>query len=156
MVIVSLGLLATAGFVGSVVGPHFKTTSTSSMPTTLTHPLSTTTSTVAHSAVKVLVANGTKEPNAGAHFTQQLQQGGWSVSTPENTTAAASATSIYYAPSQQQAAAQVASAIGAPTAAVQPLSAAVPVANVTGVDVVVVIGPDLAGSGFPATTVPTT
>jgi LytR cell envelope-related transcriptional attenuator len=155
-VIVSLGLLAAAGFVGSVVGPHFKTTSTPSTVTTLTHPLSATTSTVAHSAVKVLVANGTKEPNAGAHFTEQLKQGGWSVSTPENATATASATTIYYAPSQQQAAALVASAIGVPTAAVQPLSAAVPVANTAGVDVVVVIGPDLAGNGFPATTVPTT
>ena len=29
-----------------------------------------------------------------------------------------------------------------------------PVADTTGLDVIVVIGPDLAGNGFPATTVP--
>jgi len=145
-----------AGFVGSLVGPHFKTASTSSTATTSTHPSSTTTSTVAHSSVKVLVANGTKEPNAGAHFTQQLQQGGWSLSTPQNATSTASTTMIYYAPSQQQAASLIASEIGVPTSAVQELSSAVPVVTAAGLDVVVVIGSDLAGNGFPATTVPST
>ena len=106
--------------------------------------------------MKILVANGTQEPNAGAHFAQQLQQQGWSVSVPQNTTSAASTTTIYYAPSQQPAAALVASELGAPIAAVQPLTAAIPVANVAGLDIVVVLGPDLAGNGFPATTAPTT
>ena len=154
--IVCLGALAIAGFVGSVVGPHFKTASTSSTTTTSLHPVSTTTSTVAHSSVKILVANGTQEPNAGAHFAQQLQQQGWSVSVPQNTTSAASTTTIYYALSQQPAAALVASELGVPITAVQPLTPAVPVANVAGLDIVVVLGPDLAGSGFPASTVPTT
>jgi hypothetical protein len=154
--IVCLGALALAGFVGSVVGPHFKAASTSTTATTSIHPFSTTTSTVAHSSVRVLVANGTQEPNAGGHFTQQLQQKGWNVSAPQNTTSAASTTTIYYAPSQQPAAALVASDLGVPMTAVQPLTAAVPVANATGLDIVVVIGPDLAGNGFPATTVPTT
>jgi hypothetical protein len=153
--IVCLGALAIAGFVGSVVGPHFKAASTSSTTTSI-HPLSTTTSTVAHSSVKILVANGTQEPNAGGHFAQQLQQQGWNVSVPQNTTSAASTTTIYYAPSQQPAAALVASELAVPITAVQPLSAAVPVANVAGFDIVVVLGPDLAGNGFPATTVPTT
>ncbi len=154
--IVCLGALAVAGFIGSVVGPHFKTASTSSTTSTSLHPVSTTTSTVAHSSVKILVANGTQEPNAGAHFAQQLQQQGWSVSVPQNATSAASNTVVYYAPSQQAAAALVASELGVPTTAVQPLTAATPVANVAGLDVVVVLGPDLAGNGFPATTVPTT
>jgi hypothetical protein len=154
--IVCLGALAVAGFIGSVVGPHFKTASTSSTTSTSLHPTSTTTSTVAHSSVKILVANGTQEPNAGAHFAQQLQQQGWSVSVPQNATSAASTTMVYYAPSQQAAAALVASELGVPTTAVQPLTAATPVANTAGLDVVVVLGPDLAGNGFPATTVPTT
>jgi hypothetical protein len=102
------------------------------------------------------VVNGTQEPNAGAHFTQQLQQSGWNVSTPQNSTSAATTTTIYYAPSQQPAAALVASELGVPATAVQLLTAAVPVANATGLDIVVVIGPDLAGNGFPATAVPTT
>ena len=151
-----LGALVIAGYVGSVVGPHFSTASPSTTTSTPLHPATTTTSTVAHSSVKVLVANGTQEPNAGAHFTQQLQLQGWSVSPPQNSTSAASATTIYYAPAQQPAAALVASELGVPTTALQPLTAAVPVANVAGLDLVVVLGPDLAGSGFPATTVPAT
>ena len=153
--VVCLGALAIAGFVGSVVGPHFKTASTTTTTTPL-HPASTTTTTVAHSTVKILVANGTQEPNAGAHFAQLLQQQGWSVSVPVNTTSAASATTIYYAPSQQPAAVLVASELGVPATAVQPLTATVPVANVAGLDIVVVLGPDLAANGFPATTVPAT
>ncbi len=152
-----LGLvaLAVAGYVGSVVGPHFKTTS-SSGTTTTTAAASTTTSTVPHSTVKVLVANGTQAPNAAGHFAQQLQQQGWNVSTPTNTTSAASASTIYYAPSQQQAAEEVASELGVAKTSVQPLSSSVPVASVSGNDVVVVVGPDLAGNGFPATTASTT
>ena len=155
-IVACIGALALAGYVGSVVGPHFNVASTSSTTTTSTRPSSTTTSTIAHSSVKVLVANGTSESNAAGHFTQKLQQQGWNVGTPQNTTSAASATTIYYAPSQQQAATLVASELGVPTTAVQPLSPAVPVANSTGLAVIVVIGPDLAGNGFPATTVPTT
>jgi len=91
--------------------------------------------------------------NAAGHFTQQLQQQGWSLSSPVNATATASSTAVYYAPGQQAAAALVASELGVPASAVQPLSATVPVPTTTGLDVVVVIGPDLAGQGFPATTV---
>src|SRR5664280_1789699 len=151
-----LGALALAGFVGSVVGPHFKATSTSPTTSTSTPPPSTTTSTVPHSSVKVLVANGTQEPNAASHFAQQLQEQGWNIAAPQNTTSAVSSTTIYYASSQQQAALLVASELRVPVTAVQSMSAAVPVANPTGIDVVVVIGSDLAGSGFPATTAPTT
>ncbi len=154
--IVCLGALAIAGFIGSVVGPHFKTASTSSTTTTSVPPVATTTSTVVHSSVKILVANGTQEPNAGAHFSQQLQQQGWSVTVPQNTTSAASTTTVYYDPSQQPAVALVASELGVPSTAVQPLGAATPVSHVAGFDVVVVLGPDLAGNGFPAPTVPTT
>jgi hypothetical protein len=146
--------LAVAGYVGSVVGPHFKAASTSTTTPPSGHPLSTTTSTVARSSVTVLVANGTQEPNAAGHFAQQLQQQGWNVSVPKNTTSAASSTAIYYGPSQQQAAALIASELGVPMTSVQSLSASVPVPNPAGLDVIVVIGPDLAGNGFPATTVP--
>lgn len=147
--------LALAGFVGSVVGPHFKVTSASPTTSTSTPPPSTTTSTVPHSTVKVLVANGTQEPNAAGHFAQQLQEQGWNIAVPQNATSAVSSTTIYYTASQQQAALLVASELRVPMTAVQPMSAAVPVANSTGIDVVVVIGSDLAGTGFPATTAPT-
>lgn len=154
IIIAAVAALVLAGYIGSVVGPHFKSGSTPSTTTALTLPPSTTTSTIAHASVKVLVANGTQEPNTAGHFTQLLQQQGWNVGTPQNTTSSASTSTIYYAPAKQQAAALVASEIGAPTTAVQPLSASVPVTNANGVDVVVVIGSDLAGKGFPATTPP--
>jgi hypothetical protein len=137
-----------------VVGPHFKAASSSTTTQPSGRPLSTTTSTVAHSKVTVLVANGTQEPNAAGHFAQQLQQQGWNVSVPKNTTSAAPSTTIYYGPSQQQAAALIASELGVAMTSVQSMSAGVPVANPTGLDVIVVIGPDLAGNGFSATTVP--
>jgi hypothetical protein len=153
--VVSLVALALAGYAGSVVGPHFKTTSTPPTTSASTLPPSTTTSTVPHASVKVLVANGTQQPNAAGHFTQQLQQQGWNVGTPTNSTSAASTTTVYYVPSKQPAAALIASELGVPTTAVQAMSTAVPVPTTTGIDVVVVIGADLAGSGFPATTATT-
>jgi hypothetical protein len=105
--------------------------------------------------VKVLVANGTQESNTAAHFTQILQQQGWNTQTPTNSTTPAATTTVYYAVFWQQSATQIAAELGLPATAVQPLTASVPVANTTGIDVVVVIGSDLAGNGFPATTVPT-
>lgn len=110
---------------------------------------------MAHSTVTVAVANGTQQANVAAHFSQMLQQQGWKVATPQNSTSSASATTIYYAPAQQQAAMEVATELNVPATSVQPLGAAAPIANATGIDVIVVIGPDLAANGFPATT-PTT
>ncbi|MGA7418666.1 MAG: LytR C-terminal domain-containing protein [Acidimicrobiales bacterium] len=146
--------LAAAGYVGSVVGPHFKSASTSSTSTTTTRPQSTTSSTLARANVKVLVANGTQQPNTAAHFTQQLQQQGWNLGTPTNSSSPAATTTVYYGVFWQQSATQIATELGVPATAVKPLTPAVPVPNVTGYDVVVVIGSDLAGSGFPATTAP--
>jgi hypothetical protein len=149
--------LAVAGYIGSVVGPHFKSNASagSATTTTSTHPSSTTTTAVPHASVKVLVANGTQEANTAAHFSQILQQQGWNVQAPTNSTAPATTTSVYYAAFWQQSATQIASELGVPATAVQPLTSSVPVANTTGMEVVVVIGSDLAGTGFPATTVPT-
>jgi LytR cell envelope-related transcriptional attenuator len=149
--------LAVAGYVGSVVGPHFKSNGgpTSATTTTSAHPSSTTTSTTPHATVKVLVANGTQEPNTAAHFSQILQQQGWDVQTPTNTTTPAATTTVYYAAFWPESAKQIATELGVPVTSTQPLTSSVPVADTSGIDVVVVIGSDLAGSGFPATTVPT-
>lgn len=152
--LLALVVLAAAGYVGSVVGPHFKSSSAPAATTTTSSkpPPSTTTSTVAHSSVSVVVANGTQQPNAAAHFSQVLQQQGWNVGQPVNTTGPATASSVYYASGQQQAATLVASALHLPASSVQALGSATPVSSPSGTDVVVVIGPDLAGNGFPATT----
>lgn len=152
--LLALLVLAAAGYVGSVVGPHFKSSAAPAASTTTTSkpPPSTTTSTIAHSSVSVVVANGTQQPNAAGHFSQILQQQGWNVGQALNATAAASTSTVYYASGQQQAAALVATALHLPASSVQPLTSTTPVASPSGTDVVVVIGPDLAGSGFPATT----
>jgi hypothetical protein len=155
IVVASVVALALAGYIGSVLGPHFKSTATSTTTPPTTLPLSSaTSSTVVHSSVKVVVANGTQMANTAAHFTQVLQLQGWNLGSPQNSTSSASTTAIYYAPAKQPAAALIASELGAPASGVQPLGASTPVASTTGVDVVVVIGADLAANGFPATTAP--
>jgi hypothetical protein len=147
--------LAVAGYVGSVVGPHFKSNAAStSAPTTTSAQRSSTTTTTPHANVKVLVANGTQEPNTAAHFSQILQQQGWDVQAPTNSTAPAATTTVYYGVYWPDSAKQIATELGVPATSVQPLTPSVPVANTSGAYVVVVIGSDLAGNGFPATTVP--
>ena len=152
MFLLWVATLVLAGFAGAVIGKHFDQATPPRTTTTSTTARTTTTSTVPRSSVKVLVANGTSENNAAAHFTQQLQSQGWSTVTPTNATSSASATGVYYMPGQQAPATAIASSLGVATSAVQPFTASVPVPPTPGVNVVVVIGPDLAGHGFPATT----
>lgn len=148
IVLVALVALAAAGYAGSKIGPHFASSDTT---TTTTHPHSTTATTLAHAKVKVQVANGTQEANAAAHFSQILQQQGWNVLAPENATAAATATTIYYGAFFMQPASDIASQLGVAATTLQPLTPTTPVPNTSSADVVVIIGPDLAGSGFPPT-----
>jgi LytR cell envelope-related transcriptional attenuator len=158
LAVIAVVALAVAGYIGSVVGPHFKSNASSSAATSTTSahsPSSTTTSTIPHANVKVVVANGTQEANTAAHFSQILQQQGWNVQAATNATSSAATTTIYYAVFWPSSAHQIATELGVPATSVQPLTPSVAVANTAGIEVVVVIGSDLAGSGFPATTVPT-
>jgi hypothetical protein len=147
--------LVAAGFAGAYLSGHLTKGQPTLPPTTTSSTgATTTTTTIPHAGVKVLVANGTQQNGAAAHFTQVLQAQGWSMGTATNTTAAASTTNVYYAATRQQQGAEIASELGLNPTVVQPLTAAVPVAGTTGIDVVVVIGPDLAGRA--ATVTPTT
>lgn len=110
----------------------------------------TTTTTVVRSSVAVLVANGTSAANVAAHYTNQLQTQGWSMKPPTDTTTPVNVTNVYYAAGEQGAAMSIAASLSIKPAAVLPLTSSVPVSGTTGVDVVVVIGPDLAGQGFPS------
>ena len=147
--------LVAAGFAGALFSGHLnQNTSPQTAATTPSTAPTTTTTTIPHASVKVLVANGTQQNGAAAQLTQVLQGQGWSMSTPTNATSQASATTVYYAPTKQPEAALVASQLGVSLSAVQPLTAAAPVTGTTGIDVVVVIGPDLAsraGTLTPAT-----
>ena len=59
---------------------------------------------------------------------------------------------VYYAPGQQEQAASIATTIGVKPAQVLPISAATPLSSTTGIDVVVVIGSDLAAPASTTTT----
>ncbi len=132
---------------GALIGGHLHrgatAMSTTPPPTTPNTGVSSSVATN-RANVTVIVSNGTTTNGAAAHFTQILQADGWSTSTPVNATSPASATAVYYAPNQRAPAIQVATALGVRTAAVQPLTPSTPAPGATGVDVVVVIGPDLA------------
>jgi len=105
---------------------------------------STTTTTEPHSSVSVVVANATDVNGVAAHYSSVIAAGGWSMQTPVDATATEATSSVYYAPGQQEAAASIATTIGVKPSEVLPVSSATPVSGISGTDVVVVIGQDLA------------
>jgi hypothetical protein len=153
LVVLFIVAIVVAGFAGALISGNL--TKSSSGPTTTTttkRPPSTTTSTLAHATVKVVVANGTQVNGAAAHFTQVLQAQGWSTSTPTNALTPSATTVVYYTPTMQASAAVIASELGVSSSAVQPMPATAPVTNITGLDIVVVVGSDLAGRTGTTTT----
>ncbi len=118
-------------------------TTTTSVPTGTS---STTTTTVARSSVKVQVANGSTTAGVATTITQQLQTLGWDTLPPVNASSTVPASVVYYAANRKPQALEIASELKLAATAVQPLTTSVPVANASGDDVVVVVGPDLAQS----------
>ena len=114
--------------------------------TTLPARTSTTTTTIARSSVKVQVANGSSTAGMATTVTQQLQTLGWDTLPPVNASSQVSASAVYYATNRKPQALEIASELKLTASAVQPLTTSVPVANASGDDVVVVVGPDLAQS----------
>jgi hypothetical protein len=106
----------------------------------------TTTSTVPHASVSVVVANATNTNGLAAHFSHVIGAGGWKMGTPIDASTTETTSTVYYAAGQQAAAESIANTIGVKPAQVQPLTTAAPIAGVTGTDVVVVIGQDLASA----------
>ncbi|HUC04412.1 MAG TPA: LytR C-terminal domain-containing protein [Acidimicrobiales bacterium] len=122
-------------------------TTTSTTAATSTTSSTTTTTTVPHSSVSVVVANATETNGLAAHFTSVLQAQAWAMKTPTDASTTESKSVVYYASGQQASAAVIATELGLQANAVQPLTTAVPVPGVSGIDVVVVIGEDLASAG---------
>ena len=106
----------------------------------------TTTTTVAPSSVSVVVANATSTNGLAAHYTTVIGAGGWKMGTPTDASTTEATSAVYYASGMQQPAASIATTIGVKPAQVLPLTTATPVNGVTGTDVVVVIGADLAST----------
>jgi hypothetical protein len=117
----------------------------STTPTTVKRPaVPTTTTTVAHASVSVLVANATGAGLLAAHYSSVLGAQGWAVRPPVDASTTERTSTVYYAAGQEESAAAIAVALGLKPAAVQPLTASAPVTSASGIDVVVIIGPDLA------------
>jgi hypothetical protein len=132
-----------------VTASETSTTTTTTVPTTTT----TVASTVPPSSISVLVANGTSSAGLAQHYTTLLQDQGWATKTPTDVTGAhVTSSKVYYTADQKASAESIASQLGLPKSAVQPLTSSVPVSGSTGVDVVVVIGSDLATTSTSTTT----
>ena len=106
----------------------------------------TTTTTAPPSATTVVVANGTSVNGLAAHYSTVIGAGGWTMKTPIDAATSVATSAVYYAAGQQQQAGSIASTIGVKPAEVLPITTATPVTGATGVDVVVVIGADLAST----------
>jgi len=152
---VSVAALIAAGLAGALISGHLSSKSPTPTTTTTTGPRPTTTTTVPHAGVNVLVANGTLENGAAAHYARLLQAQGWATATPINTTSQVAVSNVYYVPGKLPAALLIASQVGVAAAAVQPLTANVPLGTTLGIDVVVIVGPDLALQAVAPTTTTT-
>jgi hypothetical protein len=126
-------------------GASSTTTSTTSRHGT-GHGATTTTTTVPHASVSVVVANATNTNGLAAHFSTVIGAGGWKMGTPIDASTTEATSTVYYAAGQQAAAQSIANTIGVKPTQVQPLTTAAPVNGVTGTDVVVVVGQDLAAA----------
>jgi hypothetical protein len=142
---------APAGSVASVAANPGAQTSTT------TPPAPTTTAAARPPAqVKALVANGTKTSGAGGKASDTLRKAGYNVLAPTNTTAPAASSAVLFLPGFASEASAVATALGLAPTTVMPVPTPAPVANSQIANVVIVIGPDLAGQGASAPAAPTT
>jgi hypothetical protein len=103
-----------------------------------------------------LVANGTKTSGAGAKVSDTLRKAGYNVLAAANTTAPAASSAVLFLPGYASEAGAVATALGLAPTSVLPVPTPSPVANLLAANVVVVIGPELAGQGAPAPAASTT
>jgi LytR cell envelope-related transcriptional attenuator len=148
LLVIAIFVVATITLVSVGTRPAPGNSAFATAPTTTTtiagpgHVGSTTT-TVPRSTVSVVVANATNANGLAAHYSTQLGGQGWSMKTPIDAATTVAASAVYYAAGQQAAAEAIATELGLQASAVQPLTTAVPVAGISGDDVIVVVGADL-------------
>jgi hypothetical protein len=143
------GTPSSAATTSTTTVPGATTTTAPGQTTTSTtahdgHHPTTTTTTVAHSSVTVVVANATNVSGLAAHYSTVIGAGGWNMQAPNDASTSETTSAVYYAPGQQQAAAAIATTIGVKPTQVLPISSSTPFSSTSGVDVVVIIGQDLA------------
>ena len=148
----SAGSATTTTAAGGGAAATTTTTSAQTTTTTAGHKgkgkgkATTTTTTAPPSATSVVVANGTSTNGLAAHYSTLIGAGGWAMKTPIDAATSVATSAVYYVAGQQQQAGAIATSINIKPAQVLPLTTAAPVTGVTGVDVVVVIGADLAAT----------
>ncbi len=101
--------------------------------------------------IKVLVANGTSTAGLAGTVSTTLRGKGYNTLASTNANLKVASTSAYFQSGYEGDAAVLAGVLGLPPTAVQPMPATLPVASVTGVNILVVVGPDLS-SGSKSTT----
>jgi hypothetical protein len=128
---------------------HKKGSTTTTVPTITT----TTTPLIAPANVKLQVLNGTQTALLATKWTDKLQTSpGYNVHSPDDATASVTSSVIYViTPGYQREADALAATVGLPATAVYatvpaPTTAPIPAADRAVVNLVLIIGPDLAGS----------
>jgi hypothetical protein len=97
--------------------------------------------------VKVLVANGVGVAGAASKVASRLQPIGYQLAKPGNTANKETVSSVQYAAGYQAEALALATSLGLPSSAVQPLATPAPVQDMQASSVVVIVGNDLAATG---------
>jgi hypothetical protein len=141
----------------SPTSSHVSSSATTAPHTTTTvHPATTPTTTaplIAPSSIKLQVLNGLLTGSLAGEWSTKLKANpGYDTLPPDNATAKVAASVIYIiTPGYQREANALAIAVGLPVTAVNqtvpaPASAPIPAAERTTANLVLIIGPDLAGS----------
>jgi hypothetical protein len=138
-----------AGTTTTTQAPHSTTTAKSGVPEAPT----TTVPLVPPSSIKLQVLNGVLTGNLAGEWSTKLKANpGYNTLPPDNATTKVAQSEIYVlTPGYLPEARALAAAVGLPESAVNetvpaPLSAPIPPAERTAANLVLVVGPDLAGS----------
>ncbi len=152
LVVIGVFILNRTGGTGGSPASKSATTTTKPKTTSTTAPAPTTTvALVPPSQIKVQVLNGVLTGSLAGQWTTKLKsQYGYQTQPPDDATAKVPASVIYVVtPGYDAEARQLAASIGlAPTAVTSPLPASAPVktAERTTSNLILVVGPDLAGT----------
>jgi hypothetical protein len=126
----------------------------SSLPTL---PSSTTLAVHANKDVKILVVNATRTAGAASRVAKPFKDTGYNVLRPVDATEAVKnatkASAVYYVTADYQRDAKaIQQALGLPPGPVQVVPTPPPTTDLLGANVIIVVGPDLAGAGTTSTT----
>ena len=166
-----LGVAVLIGILLLKTAPHVPTTVTSGLgpgttkapkvspATTVPDTSSTTAAPRPPSVVHVLVANGAGVINLGARIRSQLSTAGYNTDKPaiDAPTSDHTVSSIYFQTGFEAEALQLATVLSLAPSVVQPMPTTnppVPAAQLTGADVLVIAGQDVAGTSTQTTSAP--